>query len=246
MQHLYQSVTAQLGAVEWPRRRIGYLSPVALSDVVPYIFYKAFPHGTILVLQDLGLRTYEASSVWTALQQTDEILDAFRAKQVDLLVLGGSVLSFSFDERQLRQRVRAISEQVDAPTVTDLAATVDAMLEQEKGSVVVAHRLAMLDESSVRRYLEARGLEVVGIHGHPSDPMANVRSDYSEAAVLAERLVIEAVTTFPGADAVLLLGGSWIVQPSIPAMELQVGLPIFNNVTGFIWSVAKLLGTEVT
>jgi hypothetical protein len=237
----YARLTEQLTTLPYPTHRIGYLAPVAVTDVVPYVFYRAFPDGPVLVQQDLGLRGYDSPAVWAAFERMQDVLDTFAAKDLDLLVLGGSVLSFAFERAQLLTRLAAIADHVHAPATTDVEATVAAMQEEGVTRVVVAHRLSGLADASVERYLGDAGLEVLGVVADPAPPEQNVRSDYGTAAARAEALAARTIERHPGAEGLFLLGGSWIVQPVAARLEAATGVRVFNNVTGFVWAAARAI-----
>src|SRR5262245_51911553 len=80
-----------------PQRRVGFVSPLPISDTVPYMFYGTFRHGVMLIEQSLQLRGYDVESARAALGELDQALAGIKKRGVELIVIGGSVLSFAYD-----------------------------------------------------------------------------------------------------------------------------------------------------
>jgi hypothetical protein len=231
----YTDLTIELGTMPIPRVRLGYLSPFALNDVVPYVFYMGVPPEVVLVVQDMGLRSYEPPAVWAAFEMLDEVIRQFAAKSLDLLVLGGSILSLSTDAAGLRARLDRMASVVDAPVVTDMDVTVAAMRAEGVGRVVVAHRLQGVDDASVHRYFAENDIEVADVVSEPGDPRRNLAGGHAEASEDAHRLGHLALRRHGDVDGLVLLGGSWIVQQPAAALSAEFAVPVFNNLTALAW-----------
>src|SRR5438067_4365279 len=57
-----------------PQRRVGFVSPLPISNTVPYMFYGAFRQGVMLVEGSLALRGYDTASARAALGELDHTL----------------------------------------------------------------------------------------------------------------------------------------------------------------------------
>src|ERR1700749_1388812 len=58
---------AKLEKFPIPQRRVGFVSPLPISDTVPYMFYGAFRDRVMLVQESLQLRGYDVASARAAL-----------------------------------------------------------------------------------------------------------------------------------------------------------------------------------
>jgi hypothetical protein len=237
----YADVTRELGSVTMPRVCLGYLSPFALTDVVPYVFYQGVPPEVMLVVQDMGLRSYEPPAVWVAFEMLDEVIGQFAAKSVDLLVLGGSVLSMSADRVGLRTRLDRIASGVGAPVVTDMDVTVAAMVAEGVERVAVAHRLKGVDDAAVHHYFAEHGIAVAGVVSEPGDPRHNLAGSHAAATEDAHRLGALALRRHLDVDGLVLLGGSWIAQQPAALLGAEFGVPVFNNLSALVWVGRRLV-----
>ena len=53
-----------------PERRLGFVSPLAINDTVPYMFYGAFRERVMMVTQTLSLAGYDIESARKAIERT--------------------------------------------------------------------------------------------------------------------------------------------------------------------------------
>jgi hypothetical protein len=145
-----------------PQRRIGFVSPLPVSDTVPYMFYGAFRGGVMLIEGSLQLRGYDVEAARAALGELDRTLTGVKNRGAELIVIGGSVLSFAYDRETLLARLKEASEKLGVPVTTNMEAT--ALMMQGAGvhRVAVAHRLSGLDERALADYLVPAGFTVEG------------------------------------------------------------------------------------
>jgi len=212
-----------------PQRRVGFVSPVPINDTVPYMFYGAFRERVMLVMQALSLRSYDVESARTALNDLDQALAGIKKRGAEMIVVGGSVLSFAYDRPTLLARLKAASDKLGVPVTTDMEATVQTMQRAGVRKVAVAHRLSGLDNNALTDYLVAAGFTVEGIVG-PSVPGSTAQG---ETAIFTE-LGMTAGRNYPAADCILFLGGSTINYPYLAAIQRGTGKAVFNNTMGLI------------
>src|SRR5262245_4215181 len=215
------------------QRRIGFVSPLPVSDTVPYMFYGAFRHGVMLVEGSLQLRGYDVESARAALGELDRALAGVKNRGAELIIVGGSVLSFAYDRETLLARLREASQKLGVPVTTDMEATVLMMQAAGVHKVAVAHRLTGLDDRALTDYLVAAGLSVEGIVGPQLVVATRAGKTPDENAIFAQTGEA-AGQMHPGADAVLFLGGSTINYPYLAAIQHTTGKRVFNNTMGFL------------
>jgi len=106
---------ARLEAFPPPQRRVGFVSPLPISDTVPYMFYGTFRSRVMLIEQSLQLRGYDTASARAALGELDDALAGIKNRGVEIVVVGGSVLSFAYAHPALLTRLEeAVSNEHDA------------------------------------------------------------------------------------------------------------------------------------
>ncbi|MGZ5804542.1 MAG: aspartate racemase/maleate isomerase family protein [Xanthobacteraceae bacterium] len=211
-----------------PQRRIGFVSPLAINDTVPYMFYGAFRDRVMMVTQTLSLAGYDIASARKALGELDQALAGVTKRGAEMIVVGGSVLSFAYDRETLLQRLAAASEKLGVPVTTDMEATVAIMQRAGVRRIAVAHRLNGLDNKALADYLTAAGFSLDGISGPSSPPGSTAQG---ETAIFAE-LGIAAGKSFPDADGILFLGGSTVNYPYLAEIQRETSKRVFNNTMG--------------
>jgi maleate cis-trans isomerase len=216
-----------------PQRRVGFVSPLPISDTVPYMFYGTFRHGVMLVEGSLQLRGYDVESARTALGELDRTLVGVKNRGAELIVIGGSVLSFAYDRQTLLTRLQEASQKLGVPVTTDMEATVLMMQAAGVHKVAVAHRLNGLDERALTDYLVAAGFGVEGIVG-PQLVVATRAGKAPDENALFAQTGEAAGQMHPGADAILFLGGSTINYPYLAAIQRTTGKRVFNNTMGLL------------
>jgi hypothetical protein len=87
---------ARLEAFPPPQRRVGFVSPLPISDTVPYMFYGTFRSRVMLIEQSLELRGFDTAAARAALGELDHVLSGIKSRGVEMIVIGGSVLSFAY------------------------------------------------------------------------------------------------------------------------------------------------------
>jgi Arylmalonate decarboxylase len=216
-----------------PQRRIGFVSPLPISDTVPYMFYGTFRHGVMLVEGSLQLAGYDVDSARAALGELDRTLIGVKNRGAELIVIGGSVLSFAYDRATLLARLKDTSQKLGVPVTTDMEATVFMMQGTGVHKVAVAHRLNGLDDQALTDYLVAAGFTVEGIVGPQLVVATRAGKAPDENTIFAET-GDAAGRMYPGADAVLFLGGSTINYPYLAAIQRTTGKRVFNNTMGLL------------
>ena len=229
----FSGALARLEKLPPPQRRVGFVSPLPISDTVPYMFYGAFRERVMLVEQSLQLRGYDVASARAALHDLDHALAGIQTRGVELIIIGGSVLSFAYDRATLLERLHEASHKLGVPVTTDMEATVQTMQRAGVHKLAVAHRLNGLDDKALTDYLVDAGFTVEGIVGPQLVIASRAGTSTDENAVFAQTGQA-AGQMYKHADAILFLGGSTINYPYLAVIQRTTGKPVFNNTMGLL------------
>ena len=224
---------ARLEAFPPPQRRVGFVSPLPISDTVPYMFYGTFRSRVMLIEQSLQLRGYDTAAARAALGELDHVLSGIKSRGVEMIVIGGSVLSFAYPRPALLARLEDASRKLGVPVTTDMEAAVPVMRRAGVRGLAVAHRLNGLDDGALTDYLVAAGFTVEGIVGPQLVVATRAGIAPDESSVFAATGEA-AGQLYPAADGILFLGGSTINYPYLAAIQRATGKPVFNNTMGFL------------
>jgi hypothetical protein len=224
---------ARLEAFPPPQRRVGFVSPLPISDTIPYMFYGTFRSRVMLIEQSLQLRGYDMASARAALGELDHALTGIKSRGAEMVIIGGSVLSFAYPRPALLARLEDASRKLGVPVTTDMEATVQVMRRAGVHKLAVAHRLNGLDDSALTSYLVAADFAVEGIVGPQLEVATRAGTTPDESSVFAATGEA-AAQLYPAADGILFLGGSTINYPYLAAIQRAARKPVFNNTMGFL------------
>jgi maleate cis-trans isomerase len=213
-----------------PERRIGFVSPLAIADVVPYMFYATFRERVMLVMQTLSLAGYDRESARAALADIETVLAGIARNGAEMIIIGGSVLSFAYDRPQLLSRLTTARAKLGIPVTTDMEAAAETMRAAGVRSVAVGHRLPGVNSEAMTKYFQAAGFSVAGIVG----PNAGTKRDPSNDPEVHLEIGQTAARLHPDADAIFILGGSFVNYPCFVEIQRSTGKPGFNNTMGLI------------
>jgi maleate cis-trans isomerase len=102
--------------------------------------------------------------------------------------------------------------------------------------LAIGSRWADPVNDAIRRYLEAGGINVLGItkrNQWASDSFAMTLEQGLEMALDVGR---EAARTWPDAEAISVPGGAAMSLHVIPAIEQEYGKPAFTNMSAEVWN----------
>jgi maleate cis-trans isomerase len=132
----------------------------------------------------------------------------------------------------LRETKQRTGISADAP----LEALIGAMNHLGLKTLAIGSRWAEPVNDAIKRYLEAGGIEVVGMtkrNQWASDSFAMTLEQGLEMALDVGR---EAAQTWPVAEAISVPGGAAMSLHVIPAIEDEFGKPAFTNMSAEVWN----------
>jgi maleate cis-trans isomerase len=173
------------------------------------------------------------ASARAALGELDQTLESLKKRGVELIVIGGSVLSFAYDRPTLLARLKEANQRFGVPVTTDMEATVETMHRLGVHRLAVAHRLTGLDDRALADYLAAAGFSVEGIVGPQLVVATRAGATVDESSLFAQTGEA-AGRMYPAAEGILFLGGSTINYPYLATIQRTIGKPVFNNAMGLL------------
>jgi hypothetical protein len=212
-----------------------YVSPQLRCDLIPYYFYRHAPDHYLLDVVHRPVDSYSPNQG----PRLFETLDSSVVREPGLttqLVIGGSALSFSYAWADLIAACSELSQRLGVPVITDMVAVVTA-LAGRPGPIVVLHRLADIVDEQILRFFESAGIECLGVCSEPASPAANVATSLAHGSEHATRLVRQGIDQHPGADTVVLLGGSWWIDQAQVLAERE-GKGFVNNLSAVMLPLA--------
>lgn len=221
------------------RARIGYTSPLFLTENFPYEFYKVVPDGVRLVITTLAIHTYNAEEVRKSLEITLDAARKMAKAGVDLVILGGVPLNFSLGFEGLEATMRDLAAETGVPVTSSLTMQMKALRTLGSREIAVGHPIAET-KSIYGEYLSHYGFEMVGQLG-----LGRTVSDQSRLAPdAALELARELVRQFPAADTVYFPSPHWGTVDALQAIEHELGVKAVSACSAILWDAMRSCGVR--
>jgi maleate cis-trans isomerase len=227
-----------------PWYRLGYVTPHAFVDTVPYQFYQLVPRGMMLVMANLDLSDYTAEAVEHELPLFWRHAEALGKRQVDRIALAGVPVAVALGRQRLQALLAEASERTGVPWDSDLEAIIAGLHHLGVERVALATRWHDALNQAVADYLGQAGIETVGAHASAYSLAENERLSMADGMRLAVELGREAFAASPEAQALILPGGLWISIHAIPVLEAEFGKPVVMNLTATLWAALHNSGAS--
>jgi len=222
-----------------PRFRYGVIQPRANEEVQrarSYQLYRLLPLEFMEISTGLGLENYTKEGVDKSVQNYWTCVDRLVKEKVDHIIFSGAPISAMLSRPRVVQLLRETKERTGISADAPLEALIAAMKHLGLKKLAVGSRWADPVIEAIKRYLEAGGIEVVGItkrNQWASDSFAMTLEQGLEMALDVGR---EAAKSWPEAEAISVPGGAAMSLHVIPAIEEEYSKPAFTNMSAEVWN----------
>jgi arylmalonate decarboxylase len=222
-----------------PRFRYGVIQPRAHEEVQrarSYQLYRLLPLDFIEISTGLGLENYTKEGVEKAVDNYWPCVERLAKQKVDHIIFSGAPISAMLTRARVRELLRETKERTGISADAPLEAMIAAMNHLGLRKLAVGSRWADPVNDAIKRYLEAAGINVVGVtrrNQWASDSFAMTLEQGLEMALDVGR---EAASTWPHAEAIAVPGGAAMALHVIPAIEEEFGKPAFTNMSAEVWN----------
>lgn len=225
-----------------PRHLIGMIGPTPDAPFIYYQFYRVFPAGGLLVHRSLNLSGFTAAGVDDALQACEHSIDFLRGFHVGQILLGGVPLSAIAGRPRMLELLDAAQQRAGVPVSTDFEEVINAARALGVSRVAVAAKWSPELMRQCADYLEHAGMTVEGTYGDPHTLQELHTLDMQESLDVALAVGTSALREAPQAEALLLLGGHWLVLQAVMSLEASFGKPVISNPGAIYWAALRTSG----
>ncbi|HEX6511964.1 MAG TPA: hypothetical protein VF157_06685 [Chloroflexota bacterium] len=221
-----------------PRFRYGNIEPPAGGQVrrPGYMFYRLVPMDVMEVSVGLGIKEYTPEGVEEAIQNFWPCVDMLAPETLDWLILGGVPISSQLGRTRVQGLIQQVGEKTGVRMDTPLEAIIAGLQHLGAKRVTIASRWAEQLNNAMTAYLNAGGIEVVGLTTRNQWGKQAFAMSLEEGLQMALDTGREAAKLAPQADAIIVPGGAALSLHTVPALENEFGKPVLTNLTAEVWN----------
>ena len=224
-----------------PKKKIGYLSPLAVIDNGPFEFYQAAPKGVMLVMIPVGLQEFSAEDVQRVFSSIDKDLELLVEREIDIVLQAGVPLPLLVGPEYLEKLLAHIRERTKLPAASTVFCVVNAAKSMGIKKIVAANKWNSKMNETLKQFFAQVGVSMIGTHSRSMVPSEFVKMSDQASIDLAYDLGRGALQNFPDADAVYIGGGSWLTLPVIRRLEEEFNKSVITNQIAVIWDLCHKL-----
>ena len=215
--------------------RIGLLVPSS-NTTVEAEFYRALPRGITLHTARLFLTRIAPESILKMVEDMETQARLLASADVDVIVLGATAPSFLKGLGYDRELIQTIESATGRTATTTSTALVQALRHFGARKVVLGSAYDEKVNAIAKAFLEASGVEVIGMKGLALvDNLVVGRLGPETAHDLALKVNREE------ADAIVLSCTNWQTMDAIERIERETGKPVISTTQASIWAALRIL-----
>jgi len=222
-----------------PRFRYGVIRPRSTGGLQRgpgYQLYRLVPLDVMEISIGLGLENYTPEGVEKAISNYWSCVELLAQEKVDVVVFGGAPVSAQLGRPRVLDLLRQTREKTSVPADAPLEALIAAMNHLGLKTLTVGSRWADAVNEAIVRYLEAGGIQVIGITKRNQWAADAAAMSLEEGLSIALDVGREAAKLAPQAGAIAVPGGAAMSLHVIPALEAEFAKPAFTNLTVEVWN----------
>jgi len=198
-------------------------------------FYHIVPNDVMLVTTPLGIEDYTEDKVEKAIVTYWEKVERLAKEEVDHIILGGAPISAQLGRERVQRLLGEAEQKYGIPGDGPIEAVIAAMKHLGLKKIAVGSRWADELNGKVRAYLEAGGIEVVGVTSRGQWAAQAFAMTFEQGLQTALDVGREAMELDPSVDAVWVAGGAAMALHAVPALEAEYHKPVFTNLSAEVW-----------
>lgn len=225
-----------------PRHIIGVLSPVAGTDTMPWGIYRLLGPEFIVISTSLSLQSFAPQDIERAVAAIDGALSHVVSRGADLILQSGTPLAISLSPQGLVDFIARLRERSGRPVLSSALNAVSAAQALGVKKLVAANKWNENLNCKLAAFFAHWDIEVIANAAEAQEPAEFQSADLRTGAELAYRLGRAALKRAAGADALIIGGGAWLVEPAAERLEREFGKPVITHLNGAVRAILAELG----
>ena len=219
------------------RGSIGHVCPSIPLDMILNEVNRMLPEDIMMVYSSLHVQELRQEDFDRAISMLDEAVEHMVDGEADSIIVGGGpVVAAIGSDQGVVDRTKEISGK---PSISTTGAMITALDSLKAKKIVVATPYVEERNEILRKYLEARGFEVVAMKGLGIRRFAEIARLPFETP---HELAVEVAKSAPEAEAVYIPCARFPVVSSIAAIEEAAGIPVVTSTQAMVWWGMRAIG----
>ena len=222
------------------RARIGYTSPLFVTEVFAYEFYALVPKGVTLMVTTLDIITRSKDEVENSFDKSLRAAQEMAKSGADVVVLGGNPINLSLGVENLADLIAGLERKIGTRVITSTTSQINALQALGSSKIATVHPFteahAPRHEDSIRKF----GFEPAGTIGAGSELRDLGRIPKATALDLARRVK----DANPDADTIHFACAHWAVAEIIDAVEDELGVDVMTSHQAILWRALRTAGID--
>lgn len=222
------------------RARIGYASPLFVTEVFAYEFYQIVPKGVTLMVSTLSITTRSKEEIEKSYATSLEAARAMAEGGANVVVLGGNPINLSRGIENLDDIAKELEKKIGTAVTTSSMSQVKALRALEAKKVATIHPWKddhhHRHEESIRKF----GFEPAGVKGAGYELPQVGKIPESRALELARQVKNDN----PEADCIHFACAHWGVAGIIEQVEDELDVTVMTSQQAILWQALRRAGIQ--
>ena len=222
------------------RARIGYTSPLFVTEVFAYEFYAIVPKGVTLMVTTLDIITRSKDEVENSFDKSLRAAQEMAKGGADVVVLGGNPINLTLGVENLADLIAGLERKIGTRVTTSTTSQIKALTTLGASKIATVHPFteahASRHEDSIRKF----GFEPAGTIGAGSALRDVGRIPKATALDLARRVK----DANPDADTIHFACAHWAVAEIIDTVEDELGVDVMTSHQAILWQALRAAGVD--
>ena len=222
------------------RARIGYTSPLFVTEVFAYEFYAIVPKGVTLMVTTLDIITRSNDEVENSFDKSLRAAQEMAKGGADVVVLGGNPINLTLGVENLADLIAGLERKIGTRVTTSTTSQIKALTTLGASKIATVHPFteahASRHEDSIRKF----GFEPAGTIGAGSELRDVGRIPKATALDLARKVK----HANPDADTIHFACAHWAVAEIIDTVEDELGVDVMTSHQAILWQALRAAGVD--
>lgn len=222
------------------RARIGYTSPLFVTEVFAYEFYAIVPKGVTLMVTTLDIITRSKDEVENSFDKSLRAAQEMAKGGADVVVLGGNPINLTLGVENLADLIAGLERKIGTRVATSTTSQIKALTTLGASKIATVHPFteahAPRHEDSIRKF----GFEPAGTIGAGSELRDVGRIPKATALDLARKVK----DANPDADTIHFACAHWAVAEIIDTVEDELGVDVMTSHQAILWQALRIAGVD--